>query len=47
MIVGPTKLNPRFLRSLLISSESSVFAGSSEIDFHSFWMGLPSTNPQM
>ena len=41
-MVDPTKLNPRFLRSLLIASDSGVLAGTCFIDFGRFTRGFPS-----
>src|SRR5712692_2969245 len=46
MMVEPTKLNPRRLRSLLNASNSSDVAGISLIAFHRFRRGRPSTNRQ-
>ena len=40
VIVGPTKLIPRFLRSLLIATDSGVApAGTSFTDGKSGWIG--------
>jgi hypothetical protein len=47
IIVEPTNLNPRFLRSLLTASEMSVVAGTCPGSVHAFLMGFPSTNCQM
>ena len=46
-MVEPTKLKPRFLRSLLMVSESGVRAGIWRSAFQRFTIGLPSTKPQM
>jgi hypothetical protein len=46
-IVEPTNLNPRFFISLLISSETFVFAGISFKDFSLLLIGFPFTNPQI
>ena len=40
-------MKPRFLRSLLIASDMVVFVGSCISFVNLFFMGLPSTNPQM
>src|SRR6185436_14043253 len=46
MMVDPTKLKPRCLRSLLNLSDSGVLAGICRIDAQRFARGLPSTNCQ-
>ena len=46
IVVGPTKRNPRRLRSLLSAFERSVFAGRSTSRFQRFTIGAPSTNDQ-
>ena len=46
MMVGPTKVIPRFLRSLLRAVEMGVSAWTSFIDGHSGWSGYPYTNFQ-
>ena len=48
VIVGPTKLIPRFLRSLLIATDSGVApAGTLSIDGKSGWIGFEfGTNDQ-
>jgi hypothetical protein len=46
MMVEPTKLNPRRLRSRLNASDSREVAGTSRIAFHRFSLGRPSTNRQ-
>jgi hypothetical protein len=47
MMVLPTNLKPRLLRSLLIASDSLVLAGTCFIAFQEFCMGLPPVNRQM
>ena len=48
MIVGPTKVIPRFLRSLLIATDSGVApAGTSFTEVKSGWIGFEfGTNDQ-
>lgn len=46
MMVGPTKVKPRFLRSLLIFSESGVDAGISSKVLKALSMGVWSTQLQ-
>ena len=47
MIVGPTKLAPRDLKSLEIAWDISDSAGSSRIVLNWFWIGRPSTKLQI
>ena len=47
MIVLPTNRKPRFFRSLLSASDSGDVAGTSPSFLNRFWMGSPSTKPQM
>jgi hypothetical protein len=46
-IVEPTNLNPLFFKSLLIRSDSSVFAGISFRDSNLLWIGLLPVNFHM
>ena len=46
-MVVPTKLKPRFFKSLLMVSESGVDAGISANDRQRFCTGWPSTKFQM
>ena len=45
-MVGPTKVKPRFRRSLLIVLDTAVCAGTSSSFVHAFRVGRPSTNRQ-
>ena len=45
-MVEPTKVKPRFLRSLLSASDSAVRAGTSLIARGRLIFGAPPTNPQ-
>ena len=46
-MVDPTKVNPRFLRSRLIASDSGVVGGTSFSVRGRFTIGAPPTNCQM
>src|SRR5436305_11870375 len=46
-MVEPTKLKPRFFKSLLMASDSGVLAGTPCPAFQEFIFGLPPVNCQM
>src|ERR1700676_420572 len=46
-MVEPTKRKPRFCRSLLMASDSFVFAGTRLCVFQAFCFGVPPTNAQI
>src|SRR6516225_1076499 len=46
-MVPPTNVKPRRFKSLLMASDSGVFAGTSLIDLQAFCLGSLPTNPQM
>src|SRR5699024_11574949 len=46
-IVGPTKENPRFFKSLLMAVDSAVDAGTSACVAQSFNIGRPPTKRQI
>ncbi|GMU23908.1 MAG: hypothetical protein AMXMBFR13_39860 [Phycisphaerae bacterium] len=46
-MVVPTNENPRFLRSLLMASDSEVRAGTWLMLVHRFTIGFPATKRQM